>query len=92
MKKTRHFNFKRIDKEQREIQKRNEIIQLMQWYVDDIYYSLEDIEKCIKYAEKDPIIQEKYKELYNQTIMKFNKDLEEIDEILNEEDEDEEIT
>lgn len=89
MKKKRHFNFKRIDKEQREIKERNKIIQLMQWYVDDIYYSGEDIEKCIKYAEKDPIIQEKYKELYNQTVIKFNKDLEEMDRIL---EEDEEIT
>lgn len=39
MKKKRHFNFKRIDKEQRKIKERNELIQLMQWYIDDIYYS-----------------------------------------------------
>jgi dGTP triphosphohydrolase len=91
MKKKRHFNSKRIDRTEREAKKRNEIIQLMQWYVDDVYYSLEDIEKCIEYAKKDKIIQEKYKELYNQTVKKFNKDLEEIDRIL-EEDEDEEIT
>jgi hypothetical protein len=51
---------------------------------------LKDIEKCIKYAEKDPIIQERYKELYNQTVMKFNKELEEIDRILEEEDDEEE--
>jgi hypothetical protein len=90
--KKRHFNFKRTDKEQRKIKERNELIQLMQWYIDDIYYSGKEIEKFIKYAEKDPIIKEKYKELYDKVIAKYKEEEEEIDRMLEEEElQDEEI-
>jgi len=78
---------KNIERMIEEAEKRTEVINKMQWYIDGIYYSLDDIEKCINYAMNDKLIQERYKELLAKTISKFNKDLEEIDRILEEEDE-----
>jgi hypothetical protein len=70
-----------------EAEKRSKVIQKMQWYIEDRYFSIDDIQKCIDYARNDRIIQERYRELYYQTVIKFNKDLEEIDRILEEDEE-----
>jgi len=75
-------NQKRLEREIEEAEKRTEVIEKMTLFLENKYHSINGILKCLDYSSKDKIIQDRYKELYYLTQLKFNKELEELERLL----------
>lgn len=45
----------------------------LQLFLDDGYFSIKDILRCLDFCKADKIIQERYKEMYLNAVYKFNR-------------------
>jgi len=71
---------KRLEFEITQAEKRTEIIEKLKLFLDDRYFSINDILRCLDFCKLDKIIQERYKELYYLASHKINRLLEELEE------------
>ena len=85
------FKTRKQKEREREIEKdikRVWATDILQDYIDGRYWSIKNVMKAINFARDDEWIQKKYYTLYQKALIKFNKDLEELEPIVNEYDDD----
>ncbi len=75
---------KEKEREYKEAEKRTEILEKLNLYLEGKYFSIKEILKAIEYSRDDELIQKYYSTIYYKAVIKFNKDLEELEEIINE--------
>jgi hypothetical protein len=67
------INEKKLEFEIKQAEKRTEILEKLQLFLDDGYFSINDILRCLDFCKADKIIQERYKEIYLNAVYKFNR-------------------
>jgi len=85
------FKTKREKQLEREIErgvKRAWAIDVLQGYIDSRYWSIKNVIKAVDYAKTDEILQKRYNALIHRAVIQINKDLKELEAIVNEYDDD----
>jgi hypothetical protein len=71
---------KLLEYEIEQAEKRTEVLEKLKDFLDDRYFSIKDVLRCLDFCKLDKIIQDRFYTIYQQAMYKFNRLLEELEE------------